>query len=363
MTQEFGLSVLPQPVPVSEPALRLIMRGVAELWRRIETATPAANERPLLLSYDVHPTSEGPVLIEVNTNAGGVMTAMQTARTINRCCVDWEQAQLQARLIQLFRRDLLDVSRRGQGLLVIADDQLETQTLLPEMQGMAQLLQHEVDEARVVEAAELQFREGRLWHHGAVVDYVYWRSTDFLLQDAAHTAVRSAVAAGAVRLAPSAAAYAAIADKRRLVEWSRQPELARDELGNLTFRLAETVPMNTRSAEDWYAERRDWVFKPVSGFASRGVYVGKSISRQKLATLPADDYLAQRYAPHPVVDRDGSEWKYDVRFYADRGEVIGAAARVFQGQVVGLRAPGSGFAPIKIDTACCLIGALVQARR
>ena len=99
----------------------------------------------------------------------------------------------------------------------------------------------------------------------------------------------------------------------------------------------------------------------LAGYASRGVYVGKSISRHKLDELPADAYLAQRYAPHPVIDRDGKEWKYDVRFFADRGRVIGAAARVFHGQVVGMRTPGSGFAPIQVGSSCCLIGALAAA--
>ena len=99
--------------------------------------------------------------------------------------------------------------------------------------------------------------------------------------------------------------------------------------------------MTAKSAADWYVKREDWVFKPVSGHGSRGVYVGKSISRKKLAELPAVDYVAQRYAPHPLIDRDGHAWKYDVRFFADRGSGIGAAARVFQGQVVGMRGAGS----------------------
>jgi hypothetical protein len=177
-----------------------------------------------------------------------------------------------------------------------------------------------------------------------------------------HAPIRQAVLSGYVVLAPSPEAYQAIADKRRLVNWSKQPELARDAVTGLTFRVAETVPLNERTATDWYAQRNEWVFKPVSGHASRGVYVGRSISRIKLAQLPADSYLAQRYAPHPIVDRDGRDWKYDVRFFADRGQVIGAAARVFHGQVVGMRSPGSGFAPIRVDSTCCLVGALTQAR-
>jgi hypothetical protein len=357
----FGLSVLDDVVPVSPIALRLVSGGIEALWARIVAANPLAGSRPLLLSYDVHPTPDGPVLIEVNTNAGGVLTAMQAARQGNECCADWEQGMLEARLLALFRRDLLGIDRKTTGVVAIVDDQLASQPLLAEMQALADLMRPFAEDVLVVDAAELTFSEDRVRHDGMPIDRVYWRSTDFLLCESQHEPIRRAVAEGSTILAPSPEAYEAIADKRRFVEWSHQPELARDETTGLSFRIAETLPMSARTVEDWYADRSEWVFKPVSGYASRGVYVGKSISRKKLAELAPDLYLAQRYAPHPLIDRNGNEWKYDVRFFADRGHIIGAAARVFQGQVVGMRKTGSGFAPIRVDSTCCLLGALVQA--
>ena len=362
MLSSFGLPVLAQSVPVSALALQLVSAGIEALWQRMLTANPCADSRPLLLSYDVHPTSEGPVLIEVNTNAGGVLTAMQAAREGNDCCADWQHGQLEARLLSLFRHDLLGPDQQATGVVAIVDDQLESQPLLAEMQALAELIRPYATEVLVVDASELTFSEGRLHHAGKAISRVYWRSTDFLLTEPAHEPVRRAVLEGAIILAPSPEAYVAIADKRRFIEWSSQPELARDEATGLSFRIAETLPMNARSLAAWYADRSAWVFKPASGFASRGVYVGKSISRKKLAELPSASYLAQRYAAHPVLDRDGREWKYDVRFFADRGQIIGAAARVFYGQVVGMREPGSGFAPIQVGSACCLIGALASAQ-
>jgi hypothetical protein len=358
-----GPSVLVDSVPVSAVAFRLISRGVASLWARIVAANPQADSNPLLLSYDVHPTADGPVLIEVNTNAGGIFHAFDSARQVNQCCADWEQDQLQDRLLELFRRDLLGNDPQHTGTVAIVDDNLAEQPLLSEMQALAVMMHRQAQDVRVVDASELGYRDGRLRHGDTPIDRVYWRSTDFVLANPEHEAVRRAVAEGTTTIAPSPEAYRAIADKRRFVEWSRQPELARDAVSGLSFRIAETVPMNTRPLADWYMDRKEWVFKPESGYASRGVYVGKSISRQKLAELPRDSYLAQRYAPHPVLDRNGVEWKYDVRFFADRGQIIGAAARVFQGQVVGLRKPGSGFAPIRVDASCCLIGALAEANR
>lgn len=355
----FGLRALAEPVPVSPAAFALLARGIETLWARIVAADAAAEQNPLLLSYDVHPAPSGPVLIEVNTNAGGVLTALQAARQVNACCGDWEQRQLESRLLELFRRDLLGAEHAG--VVAIVDDDLASQPLLPEMRALAVLMRPYAEEVRVLDVAQLHFSGGRLRHGGTAIDRVYWRSTDFLLNEPRHAAVRRALESGAITLAPSPAAYRAIADKRRLVEWSKMPELARNPDG-LRFAIAETVPMDQRPLQEWYAQRAEWVFKPVSGHASRGVYIGKSISRRKLAELPAADYLAQRYAPHPVIDRDGREWKYDLRLFADRGHIIGAAARVFQGQVVGMRAEGSGFAPIRVDAACCLISALITAQ-
>jgi hypothetical protein len=353
--QPFGLPVLEEPVAVPAPEFALIRAGIARLWQRIAT-DPRAGQRPLLLSYDVHPTADGPVLIEVNTNAGGLLTAIHAARHGNECCPDWEQGRLEQRLVALFRRDLLGATPEATGTLAIVDDALAGQPLLPEMHGIAELLRPHAREVLVVDAAGLAYADGRLRHGATAIDRIYWRSTDFLLDEPRHAAIRRAVTEGTTVLGPSPAAYAAIADKRRFLDWSAEPVLADDGSGH-AFRLAETRELRTRPLAEWQAGRAGWVFKPPSGYASRGVYVGKSISRQKLAQLPGD-YLAQRYAPHPELHRAGADWKYDLRFFADRGEVIGAVARVFQGQVVGMKVPGSGFAPVRVGDACCLVRAL-----
>lgn len=166
MNDRFGLPVLPAPVPLSPVALRLVSHGIAALWARILKEDPSADSQPLLLSYDVHPTPQGPVLIEVNTNAGGVLTAIQAAREVNECCADWEQGQLEARLLALFRRDLLGDDPQRAGVVAIVDDDLARQPLLAEMQALAALLRPFAGEVRVVDAAELAFSGGRLRHGG-----------------------------------------------------------------------------------------------------------------------------------------------------------------------------------------------------
>jgi hypothetical protein len=218
MSGPFGLPVLRTPVPVGPDTLDLVRAGVGALWRRIVAADPRAEERPLLLSYDVHPGPDGPVLIELNTNAGGIATALRAARESNPCCAEWEQQVLEARLIELFKRDLLGTDATATGVVAIVDDDLAAQPLLPEMQALADLLRPHARAVLVADAAELTLHAGRLRHGATVIDRIYWRSTDFLVAEPRHGAIAQAVAEGSTVLAPAPAAYAALADKRRFVD-------------------------------------------------------------------------------------------------------------------------------------------------
>ena len=214
-----------------------------------------------------------PLLIAVNTNAAGVLTAMQAARQGGEGGLDGEYGQLKPRLLELFRGDLLGLDRERAGVVAIVDDHLAAQPLLLEMQVLASLMPPFAERVLVVDAADLSYHDGRLRHRDIPIDRVYWCSADFLLSEPAHAPVRRVVLEQSTLLAPAPEAYRAITDKRRLVTWSQQPELARDPATGLSFRLAETLPMSARTLADWYAERTEWVFKPVSGAASQDLYV------------------------------------------------------------------------------------------
>ena len=102
------------------------------------------------------------------------------------------------------------------------------------------------------------------------------------------------------------------------------------------------------SAEQAWASRRDWVFKPAASHGSKAVYRGDKVSRKKLAEIHADaSFLAQRrIAPGTTAVRtpEGDRpMKFDVRAYAYRDEVFLLGARVYQGQVTNMRSPGGGF--------------------
>lgn len=361
--KQFGLPVLAEPVLLSAEEFKLIQRGIKTLWQRIADSDTRALISPLLLSFDVHPTPDGPVLIEVNTNAGGILAALGNLRQVNSQCAELEQEYLNHRLLQLLKTDLLGATTSKTEKTLIVDDHLQQQPLLEEMQGLARLMVTSGAEVDVADCSELQYRDGKLWHQNQLVHRLYWRSTDFDLSSPEHTAIQQAYHAKAIHIAPSPEAWHGIANKSNFIRWSKDPTLAVDEVSGQRFNIAETLAMHRRQSLDWYRDRRAWVFKPRAGYASRGVYLGRKISWAKLESLPAEDYLAQTYAPHPTMIRDGQKWKYDLRFFVDRGNIIGAAARVFQGQVMGMGQPGSGFAPLRIGDTCCLTQAIhaVQA--
>lgn len=175
--------------------MKLIAQGIATLWARILAADPLADSRPLLLSYDVHPTPDGS-----RPYRGQYQCRRRTHG--DTCRPTWQR---------LLRR--LAAGNAGGAT------------------------------ARVVPP-----RFAGAGRAGEPVDRVYWRSTDFQLSAPVHTAVLQAVSAGTTVLAPSPQAYRAIAGKRRFIECSKHAELARDATNGQSFRIAETLPMSVRRA-------------------------------------------------------------------------------------------------------------------
>src|SRR5690606_40486082 len=68
----------------------------------------------------------------------------------------------------------------------------------------------------IADPTELAWRAGKLWHGDQVIDLVYNRLTDFMLEEPAHTDLRSAYLDHAVVLTPHPQAHALHADKRNL---------------------------------------------------------------------------------------------------------------------------------------------------
>lgn len=320
-----------------------------------ETARLDPGHHAVMMGYDFHLTGTGPKLIEVNTNAGGIWFA--------NLCGDPEatefSSKLANRLLETFYADYAsyrdDPSARPDSILIL-DEKPEEQPLYSEMKVFAALFRKAGIEALIVDPAEIEAKEDRLYFSGRRIEMVYNRHCDFYLESPSLEHVRAAYLRGQLCLSPNPRAYGLLADKRRMMLWCQLPLMRgfglREEALSL---LAETIP-ETRlladlSPEEAWSTRKQWVFKPGTGYASRGVYVGQKLTKHKLAELVSEDTLIQRWIPPSLtIGAEGEAFKTDYRLFVYKDRILGAAARIYQGQVTNLRTENGGFAKVKIIT-------------
>ncbi|MEL7968122.1 hypothetical protein AAG587_17265 [Vreelandella neptunia] len=335
--------------------------------RILSRATRSAQINPgpvgAFMGYDFHLGEEGPRLIEVNTNAGGAFLNAVLVRAQQRCCSGTQRvpgaSDFDAAVIAQFESEWR--SQRDSGRprsIAIVDDQPAGQYLYPEFRLAQQLFQKSGIEALIVSPADLRYETGALYAEGKQVDMVYNRLVDFALEAPEHAALRSAWLHGGAVITPNPLAHALYADKRNLAEWSDVSRLVSWGLSEENAALLETgVPrtlqVKANNADELWRERRQWFFKPVAGYGSKGAYRGSKLTKGTFAQILESDYIAQAYVPPSerlvLVDGERRKLKVDVRLYTYRGDLLLAAARLYQGQTTNFRTPGGGFAPILLD--------------
>lgn len=260
------------------------------------------------LCFDFHLSADGPRLIEINTNPGGLLIAAALARAAGQAA-EVEGAAL--------------AFAGGGSRVAIVDEAPQSQFLWPEF------LLYQALFRRVGLVVEIHDAAG---FDPAGFDAIYNRLTDFRLERPEHAALAQAWRDGRVKLIPDPFAHAALSDKRLLVELSRRSPL---------------VPPTRVMTEDDWDHRRHLFFKPMRGHAAKAVYRGDKISRATWDTLPRGGTIAQDYVPPSRLDVPGAEpLKCDLRAFALDGRLVLLTARLYRGQATNFRTPGGGFAPI-----------------
>ena len=290
-----------------------------------------------MLGFDFHLTSQGPKLIEINTNAGGLATVFTFER--NPLLSSFLKKKFVAALLKEYRL-ATGVESAVPSCVAIIDDCVSQQPLYPEMLLYKQMLEEVGICCHVVSPEDLHLSESSdaLLFQGTPVDFVYNRLTDFRLKNPEHAHLREALLSQVVVMSPHPATYARCADKRQLLR-----------LSQVTPLVPTTYQLKDKPIEDWVKIKKDYVFKPPDGAASRGVYRGNKISNTKLHQLPPDTIVQQFAAP--FVGQDGA--KQDFRVYTRDTSILGIATRHFTGQVLEMKSPKSGFAAVLPDGFCC----------
>jgi hypothetical protein len=183
--------------------------------------------------------------------------------------------------------------------------------------------------AELAAPADLCWDGRQLLFKGKAISFVVNRSTDFLWQSDDFSALKCAYEKGRIYIAPNPFTYATRSDKR-LLEWLSLPRWD-EELGIEAFErqifsahVPETHLVRGENLEMLAQNKHDFVFKPLHGFAGRGLLDSSTVGRARLRHLVkhADGYVAQRRVPKPFTQVDGAPIWTDLRVWAYRGEIF-----------------------------------------
>lgn len=312
-----------------------------------------------LLGFDFHLGPDGPRLIEINTNPGGVMINALLVKAQQLCLpslsapavgvADVEDAALDVLLAEW---DAQKPAGR-EGVVAIVDEAPAQQYLYPEFLLFQDRLRARGIEAVVCDPGELAYVDGQLLFDRKRIGFVYNRCTDFALAEPASAALRAAYLDRAVAMSPHPWSHALYADKRNLAL-----------LGDRVFLqvlgvdpaavdcLAQCVPrtevMTDANRDELWQRRKQLFFKPAGGFGGRASYRGDKLTHKTWQQMEGADYVAQALVPPSQRHLSAGDvpLKVDIRCYAYRGKPLLFAARTYQGQTTNFRTPGGGFAPV-----------------
>ena len=317
-------------------------------------------------AYDFHLDTEGPRLIEINTNAGGALLCASAARNLQfreSAPIDCLQSPVILGNVESTFVDMLvapfQAKYPGRPLrrIAIVDDQPTQQYLYPEFLLFRDLFQRAGIDTVIADASALVWQDGQLSVDSLPIDAVYNRLTDFYLEAPEHDALKQAWLGQTVLVSPHPHGHAILANKRNLVrltdaQWLIEQGIEESQRQVLLDGIPQCLAVSAMPADWWWEHRADWFFKPTCGFGGKGTYRGSKLTRRVFNEIMSDDYIAQRFVA-PSLRRtrtsdtaDGTDLKVDVRCFVEGDQIILVAARLYQGQTTNFRTKGGGFAPV-----------------
>jgi hypothetical protein len=239
--------------------------------------------------------------------------------------------------------------------IAIVDEKPAEQYLYPEFILAQNLLEQAGIRTFIVDPTELTIRTGGVFLHSQKIDLIYNRLTDFSLKN--YSALLESYQNNQVVLTPNPEIYSRYADKRNLTRLTdaaflRSINVSEHNIEALLEGIPQTRTVNTEDAELWWSERKQWFFKPVTGYGAKGAYRGDKITKRVFEEIVSGDYVAQKLAMpgecEVIINGEPALLKSDIRCYVYDGKIQLIAARLYQGQTTNFRTPGGGFAMVRI---------------
>jgi hypothetical protein len=346
------------PVYISELQLQQ-MRAVIAAVEEVAGAPGPHSALGVFYGYDFHLNAQGAHLIEINSNAGGAFLnalLIDSQRDASLYGAPVSKENLEQVFVEMFHNEWRLL--RGDAPLktvAIVDEQPESQYLYPEFLLAQKMFERAGIAAHILDPFALQSGDDGLYYGGQRVDLIYNRLTDFDLQR--HPQLRLAWEKQQVVLTPDPVHYYRYSDKRKLAQftnsdWLRGEGVSQASIDGLLRGIPQTKMVRAEDAGQWWAERKQWFFKPASGYGSKGAYRGENVTKRVFEEIMQSDYVAQRFAPPDkrkvcAAGVEPQDLKFDVRCYVYEGNIQLIAARLYQGQTTNFRTPGGGFAPVR----------------
>ncbi len=319
-------------------------RGGAELFG----LQPETNS--IMMGYDFHMTPDGPKLIEVNTNAGGAFLI----QALRQAVLSGGEV-IEASIMDMFLAEWLATGRDGRPkTIAIVDVEPKAQYLYPELLLAQAMFERRGISAIITDPTSLNFDGTQLKSGDQLIDMVYNRLTDFSLSGSGNAALRDALLSDAAVISPAPRHHALYAHKANLVALTDEKRLRGWGLPEADIqtlaRLPKTLRVTPENAEELWAQRKQYFFKPVAGFGSRAAYRGAKLTKRVWGEILAGDYVAQAFIAPSVrgleLEAAPTELKFDLRVFSYAAKPWLYAARVYQGQTTNFRTKGGGLAPV-----------------
>ena len=320
--------------------------------------------RGVFFGYDFHLGTDGPQLIEINTNAGGILLSLYLASAQQACCEEVTAffgertnfADAENELISMFRKEWK--SQRPDTALrtvAIVDNKPASQFLYPEFLLFQSMFERHGIEAVIADPTDFMIEDSTLRCGGQEIDLVYNRLTDFYLETPESACLLEAYRKGTAVFTPSPHLYALYADKRNLPLLSDSNRLEAfgveaEVINALGHSLPATVAVTKDNAAQLWTNRKQLFFKPATGYGSRGAYRGAKVTKRVWEDIIRADYVAQAMIPPSkrqlIINGEKQSLKLDIRCVAYDGKIQQLSARLYEGQTTNLRTEGGGLATV-----------------
>lgn len=309
-----------------------------------EIARAARREVCFFSAWDFHlSATQGWQLIEFNDNGSGFLFAglvnrlfyeLANLQDSPRLEPPWSLSRLFTHITDMVEKEAVGFfGTMPPGLFLILDDaeSLERGRFRHELYLLRELLHHKGWRSEIAAATETRWEGGRLLWRGQEVSFIVNRSTDFFWRGETFAAVRAAYDAGTVYIAPNPFTYATRSDKRLLEflscpDWDEELGIHPEERRVLAAHVPPTHLLRSTNVEVLARQKGEYFFKPLHGFAGRGVLTGAQVGRSRLRRLlkSGEGYVAQRRVPKPVLRAEhvagGVPLWTDLRVWAYRGQ-------------------------------------------